>query len=53
MRLPSSLIDQALATWGQSFVPVTSQNNGLSPERIRLPFSLSPGPRNARFHVPP
>ena len=53
VRLPSADCSQPLATPGTILVPVTSQNSSLSPERMRLPFSPSPGPRKPRRQVPP
>src|SRR5258707_15892127 len=53
VRRPSALISKPFATLGVILVPVTSQNSSLSEERTRLPFSLSPGPRNPRRQVPP
>src|SRR5258707_477807 len=53
VRRPSALVSRPFATLGAILVPVTSQNNSLSEERTRLPFSLSPGPRKPRRQVPP
>ena len=53
VRRPSALTSQPLATLGRSSVPVASKKISLSPERSRLPFSLSPGPMKPRRQVPP